>query len=375
MTELANRALLPAGLRDILPPFAAHEADVVNRVMAVFSGHGYQRVKPPLIEFEDSLLSGVGADMAKHTFRVMDPISQRMMAVRSDMTLQVARIATTRLTRAPRPLRLSYSGQVLRVKGTQLRADRQFAQAGVELIGPSSAAADAEVILLAAEALAVAGVKDVTVDLTLPTLVPLVVAGLGDEAGLRDALDHKDASAVTALGGKAAKILSTLIQAVGPADKALAKLAALSLPPAAAAARDRLAEVVALVRRAAPDLTLTVDPVENRGFEYHTGIAFTVFARHASGELGRGGRYLADGEPATGATLFMDTVLEAVPGPLEAERVFVPLELPPAVGARLRAEGRVTVAGLEETKDAMAEAKRLACSHVAAADGAVVAVE
>ena len=86
--------------------------------------------------------------MAPHTFRLMDPVSQRMMAVRADMTLQVARIATTRLDNAPRPLRLSYAGQVLRVRGSQLRPERQFGQAGIELIGVDNAAADAEVIAL-----------------------------------------------------------------------------------------------------------------------------------------------------------------------------------------------------------------------------------
>src|SRR5690606_35936945 len=106
-----------------------------------------ERVKPPLIEFEDGLLSGPGAAVAADTFRLMDPVSQRMMAIRADMTLQVARIAATRLRNQPRPLRLSYAGQVLRVAGTQLRPERQFGQAGVELIGAACPAADAEVAL------------------------------------------------------------------------------------------------------------------------------------------------------------------------------------------------------------------------------------
>ena len=83
---------------------------------------GYQRVKPPLLEFEDSLLAGSGAAVAEQTFRLMDPDSQRMMGLRADTTPQVARIATTRLAGAPRPLRLSYAGQCLRVRGSQLGA-------------------------------------------------------------------------------------------------------------------------------------------------------------------------------------------------------------------------------------------------------------
>ena len=73
---------------------------------------------------------GSGSAVAEQTFRLMDPDSQRMMGLRADTTPQVARIATTRLANYPRPLRLSYAGQCLRVHGTQLAPDRQVAQAG-----------------------------------------------------------------------------------------------------------------------------------------------------------------------------------------------------------------------------------------------------
>src|SRR5258708_607948 len=152
MTELARRALLPAGLRDVLPPEADQEAAAVHPLLAVFAASGYASVKPPLVEFEDSLLAGSGAAMGPRTFRVMDPISQRMLALRADMTLQMARIAATRLRRLPRPLRLSYAGEVLRVKGDELRPERQVGQVGAELIGAQSAAADVEAGLLAAPA-------------------------------------------------------------------------------------------------------------------------------------------------------------------------------------------------------------------------------
>src|SRR5215472_7060969 len=176
MSELARRALLPAGLRDVLPPEADQEADVVHRLKAVCAQHGYARVKPPLVEFEDSLLAGAGAAMGPSTFRLMDPVSQRMLGLRADMTLQIARIAATRLRRLPRPLRLSYAGQVLRVKGDDLRPERQIGQVGAELIGSEAPAADAEAILLAAAALEAIGVPNLTVDLSSPRLVPAVIA-------------------------------------------------------------------------------------------------------------------------------------------------------------------------------------------------------
>ncbi|HKX08701.1 MAG TPA: ATP phosphoribosyltransferase regulatory subunit, partial [Stellaceae bacterium] len=230
MNEILHPALLPQGLSDLLPPDAGVEARVVAAMMAVLESHGYERVKPPLMEFEENLLSGTGAAMAKETFRLMDPISQRMIGLRADMTTQVARIASTRLADAPRPLRLCYAGQVLRVKGSQLRPERQVGQVGAELIGTDSVAADLEVVALAAEALQALGIAGLSVDLTLPTLVPAITAALGlgsrEQDRLRGALDHKDAAAVAAVGGKAAAVLGKLLASAGVAASTLRALEA-----------------------------------------------------------------------------------------------------------------------------------------------------
>ena len=141
-----HRGLLPAGLGDLLPPDAAREARAIDIAIERFAAFGYERVKPPLVEFEESLLGGPGAALGPQTFRLMDPVSQRMMGVRPDMTVQVARIAVTRLKHEPRRLRLSYGGNVIRVRGSALKPERQFAQVGAELIGALSSRADAEVI-------------------------------------------------------------------------------------------------------------------------------------------------------------------------------------------------------------------------------------
>jgi ATP phosphoribosyltransferase regulatory subunit len=371
MNESLHKALLPEGLRDLLPPDAGIEAEMVSRMMAVLAGHGYERVKPPLAEFEENLLSGAGAAMAPDTFRLMDPASRRMIGLRADMTPQVARIAATRLKKSARPLRLCYAGQVLRVRGSQLRPERQVGQVGAELIGSDSVAADVEAVAVAAEALASLGIIGLTVDLTLPTLVPAVTAAfkLGPDAAsaVRRALDHKDAAALKAAAGKAAALLGDLLKAAGEGAKALKALAALDLPKDAAAERARLGEVVARLKSAVPGLGVTIDPVENRGFEYHTGISFTFFTPAVRGELGRGGRYRTDnggGEEATGFTLYTDTVLQAVPGAAPAKRIYVPDGADPAVARRLRDDGWVTVAALAPAKDKRAEAKRLGCGHL-----------
>jgi ATP phosphoribosyltransferase regulatory subunit len=364
-----NRALLPAGLRDLLPPDAETEASAVESLMEVFAAHGYQRVKPPLLEFEDSLLAGSGAAVAEQTFRLMDPVSQRMMGLRADTTPQVARIATTRLARAPRPLRLSYAGQCLRVRGSQLAPDRQIAQAGVELIGCDSPAADAEIVLVGAEALASVGLVRTSFDLTLPALVPVMLDAAGfagaERAALARALDRKDAASVTRHGGALAPVLTDLLLAAGPADRALAALLAADLPLAARDLASRLAAAVAAIRDRAPDLRITIDPVEFRGFRYETGVSVTIFAPGRHEELGRGGRYICgDTEPATGLTLFPDAVLRAAPPRAARQRLYLPHGTDQADAIQMRTLGYATIAALEPDGDPMAEARRLLCSHI-----------
>src|SRR5262249_55900538 len=217
MSEAPHPALLPTGMHDLLPAEGEIEAGVMAPLIATLTAHGYQRVKPPLVEFEETLFSGAGAAMATSTFRMMDPVSHRMIGVRADMTPQIARIAATRLGGAPRPLRLSYAGQVLRVKGSEIRPERQVGQVGAELSGAAGAAADVEAITVASAALGALGLSHLTVDITLPTLVPAIIEayemGEENEAELRAALDHKDVAAVTALAGNASELLERLLLA------------------------------------------------------------------------------------------------------------------------------------------------------------------
>lgn len=379
MRDTPSKALLPDGLRDALAPDAAHEAAMVERLMDAFGRHGYDRVDPPLVEFEDSLLDGAGQDVALATFRLMDPVSQRMMGVRADMTPQVARIAATRLGKMPRPLRLAYAGPVLRVRGDQLRPERQFYEVGVELIGSDQPGADIEVIALAAEALMTVGVADVSVDINLPSLTPSVCAALAmaddDIETARQALDRKDAAEIARLGGRPAEVLGGLLAAAGPMDTALDALAGVELPDDLGADIDRLEAVVRSIGAIVPDLAVTIDPVENRGFEYHTGLSFTLFAKGVRGSLGRGGRYVAGAseEPAIGFTLFLDSIARAVPAPESSRRVYLPFGTPLEVGRDLRAQGWSTLTALSAAADDASQARRQNCTHILS-DGEPVAV-
>jgi ATP phosphoribosyltransferase regulatory subunit len=313
--------LLPNGLIDLLPPHAENEAAIIERLMKKFGSFGYARVKPPLVEFEESLLNeGPGKALSRQTFRLMDPVSRRMMGVRADATAQIARIAGSRLAMESRPLRLSYAADVLRVNGTQLRPERQFCQVGCELIGADSLNADVETPLVALIALAAAGAPPLSIDLTVPTLVDHLYEETSTDAATRDLFDglieKRDRDSIIAQGGDAAKMIAAMMGG----KHALADIA---LTGRAAGDRDRLLSVAKELRAALniyglQDIQITIDPLERRGFEYQTGVSFTIFAIGGRGELGRGGRYdaISPGKPAetaTGFTLYMDTILRSVP--------------------------------------------------------------
>lgn len=363
-----RRALLPNGLADLLPPEAAHEAGLIATLLETFATRGYDRVKPPLVEFEDSLLTGPGAALATQTFRMMDPVSRHMLGLRADITPQIARIAATRLVKAPRPLRLSYAGQVLQLKGGDLRPERQFTQAGVELVGGPQPASDAEVAVLAMEALTACGVADPVIDLGLPPLIPLLLAeaGAAIESGspLRQALDRKDRRGVRETAGPLADRLIALLQASGPVEAALAAADRLDLPDSATALLAEARVVADALAAALPNATVTLDLVENRGFEYHTGVSFTILAAGVRGELGRGGRYRTgddDREMATGMTLYLDSLMRATAPPRPRRRILVPVETAPAIAGSLRAAGWTTIAALSPEPDPAAAARRMGC--------------
>jgi ATP phosphoribosyltransferase regulatory subunit len=215
--------LLPEGLRDRLPPQAEATAALVRGLTARFAAHGYERVQPPLVEYEESLGSRLGGAARRELLRFTDPVSQHTLALRSDITGQVGRIAVTRLAGAARPLRLSYAGPVLRVRGTQLSPERESVSGRRRADRLRCPVAAAEVIGLAVEALTGTGITGLSLDITLPTLVADLAAagwpiGRASLAEVQALLDGKDTGGLMALGAEA---FVPLIAAAGPAPAAL----------------------------------------------------------------------------------------------------------------------------------------------------------
>ena len=343
-------ALLPEGLHDRLPPQAEAASRLMHRVIVAIGRHGYDRVSPPLAEFEESLVGRLKSARAQDLLRMVDPVSQRMLALRPDITAQVGRIAMTRLGHVARPLRLAYGGPVVKLRATQLRPERELLQAGAELIGSDTIAAVAEVLEVALDALAAAGVREVSIDLTLPDLVDTLAAGplpLAEPERVRALLDAKDAGGLAAAGASA---YLPLLSAAGPLETALARLRAIDRTQAL---DSRLVAIEAIAAAVGDRARLTLDPTERHGFEYQSWIGFALFGAGLAGEIGRGGSYTlvhSDGreEPAVGMSLFLDPLVDAGLGQEPQRRLFLPSGHDRAAARRLRGEGWTTVAALAD---------------------------
>ena len=353
--------MLPEGLEDRLPTRAAAAARVTRAVLDCLDGHGYNRVQPPTLEFEKSLASRMAGISPRRMFRFVDPASLRTLALRSDITPQVGRVASTSLASAARPLRLCYAGQVITIKGDGLDPTRERLQLGAELIGDDSVAAAGELVAAAIEALSAAGATGLSVDFTLPDLVDTLAAkamplGADKIEEVRRELDAKDAGGLVAAGGAA---YLPLLTAIGPFETAIERLAAIDAGGALASRIAALREIAARVRGKA---RLTLDPSERHGFEYQTWFGFMIYADGIPGSLGRGGSYRISpsDEPAIGFSLYPDRLIDALAA-AEPKRdvLFLPLGHDASHAARLRAIGWRTLAALSDQCDPVP----LGCTH------------
>jgi len=352
--------LLPEGLEDSLPP----EAETITRAMRtaldVLGSHGYDRVRPPLVEFEKSLAGRMDGVKPRRMFRFVDPSSLRTLALRSDITPQVGRIAATSMANAPRPLRLAYAGEVALIKADQLDPARSRLQLGAELVGADTVAAASEVVELAVEALSAAGLTGISVDFTLPDLVDTLAEKAMPLAAdqidvVRRELDMKDAGGLKAAGGQA---YLSLLYATGPFDEAVEKLYAID---AGGALASRIAGLKQIAERIGPRARITLDPTERHGFEYQSWFGFTIYADGVRGAAGRGGTYFIRGseEPATGFSLYLDRLAGAAKPAAQADTLYLPSGHDRDAAARLRAIGWRTVAQIGEGEDPAA----LGCTH------------
>jgi ATP phosphoribosyltransferase regulatory subunit len=290
---------LPSGLRDLLPDHSAHLAELSARLHEVFSGFGYRRVFLPTLERLEVVERGLSAAALADVLKFVEPGSGEVVAIRPDITPQIARLYAARPDALPSPARLCYDGPVLRAREARAGRPREVYQAGVELLGAGGPAADAEALVVLGKALARAGLREAVVEVGHARFAQSVVEAAGLPAGARqeawEALGRKDEAALARLARRgrgaprARRALPELATLYGDGAVARARAVARAVPGAAGALREIAAAVRIARRRGLGEVA--VDLGETRGLGYYTGITFAGYAPGAGSAIAAGGRY------------------------------------------------------------------------------------
>ena len=357
--------LLPEYIEDVLPAEAARIEQLRRSLLDLFRVHGYHYVIPPLLEYLESLITGVGHDLDLATFKVVDQLTGRLMGVRADTTPQAARIDAHMLNNQG-VTRLCYAGSVLRTKPDGLAQTREPLQLGAELFGHAGVESDIEIQRLMVKALQAAGVKSLHIDFShvgiFRSLVQQSQISKSLEQDLYTALQSKDKASVNSLTLKLSEqlrdalvILTELNGGADILDQAEQRL------PAIAGITKALKELRQVSLKLA-DLGVDVcfDLSELRGYHYHSGLVFAAYAQGYSGPLALGGRYDEIGSvfgrarPATGFSLDLRGVVTAL-APFElGAAIFAPFGDEPDLLVKiseLRSAGEVVVQELPGHED------------------------
>ncbi len=370
---------LPPGVRDYLPVAAARRRGLAATAAAEIERWGYRGIITPLYEYADVLQRGMGS--AVQAMRFVEPASGEVVALRPDLTPQVARLVATRMHDEPGPVRLYYQGSVVRLDGGR----REIFQIGVELIDAPQPGGDLEVVALAEAALGALGIADVTVDLGHAAVMRAALheLGLDDEAmaALHLALMRKDKAAVAALAtltrvSDARKQLLCALPTLYGGPDVLARARTLVEDAEARAAIDELEQLCTRLGALGVPGRLSIDLGEVRGFDYYTGTRFALYAEGVGGALASGGRYdglvARYGRPARAAGFALDVdrtaellKLRGVPAPRVTGGVLVagePLAAAQAA-AELRKKGERAVLDLDEPAAGDDELRRRAAAR------------
>lgn len=346
---MSSAWLLPEHIADVLPAQARHIEDLRRGLIDVARGYGCELVMPPLLEHIESLLSGASRTLDLRTFKLVDQLSGRMLGLRSDSTLQVARIDAHLLNREG-VTRLCYCGPVLHALPEGLHSTREPLQFGAEIYGHGGLEADLEVQDLALDSLRSAGLVGVMLDLGDTRIVRSVLAGvLVDPEQLREvyaALAAKDAAALREIARnfpeESRRALQTLVSLYGGAE--VIALARQELPqrPLLQAALDDLAWLAQRLEQAHPEVRVGYDLADIGGNGYYSGVRFAAFVAGSPDAIARGGRYDEVGSAfgRNRAAVGFSLDLKALAAVAPAKPLHAAIRAPWAEDAALRAKVR-----------------------------------
>ena len=351
-----NAWVLPDQISDVLPRQARTLEALRRGLLDLFKRYGYELVLPPLVEYTDALLDDEDDDLNLRTVKWADQLTGRTLAIRADMTPQVARIDAHLLNRRG-VTRLCYFGSVFHARAAGLLTSREPLPIGAEIYGHQGLEADAEIQTLLIEALQFCQLPGVRVDVSHAQIVRAILADvpsvlLKNSADVYAALQAKDTAALRectqAYPDSVRAALLALLDLYGGVEVLARARAALPASEQIARALDELTTLAQLDRAG----VVQFDLADLTGYSYHTGVTFAAYCDGVPNAIARGGRYDRIGErfgrarPATGFSLDLREITEILPTLPANKAIAAPwlfdASLQAAI-AQLRAQGEVVI--------------------------------
>jgi ATP phosphoribosyltransferase regulatory subunit len=350
--------LLPENIADVLPSEARKTEELRRRLLDHFRRYGYELVMPPMLEYVDSLMPFTDQDMDLRMFKLVDQLSGRTMGLRADMTTQVARIDAHLLNRSS-VTRLCYAGSVLHARPSGFHATREPLQIGAEIYGHAGLEADGEIQALALTSLRLAGLSEVTLDLSHAGILKGILDGdaiaTKQQGAIVTLLRAKDVPALEALSASFSERVKNALRALPELHGDLSVLdRARKILPASAIVTRALDEL-ALLAQSAGEVRVNIDLADLSGYQYESGAMFALYVAGLPNAVARGGRYDHLGEafgrarPATGFSMDLREIARLLPSASPASAIRAPWGREPeltALIARLRAEGEIVIQSL-----------------------------
>ena len=346
---------IPPGTQILLGRAAQRRRALERTIASVFEGWSYEEIVAPMFDYYDVFIKGMGIGLEEQIYRFIDR-EGNVLALRPEFTSLVAKTVVTRLASAPKPIRLYYSGDVLRFEKPKGGRQREFAQIGIEHFGTAGKAADAEILLITVEVLNRLGISQFQINLGSVDFFGGIIDRfeLPDSAiaEIKTILNLKDQSALEVVLGKLPleerrkNILRAIPHLTGGRE-VLQEARELVRNPRSLEALDHLNEIYSIFEKAGVAERLTIDLGEVRGFDYYTGILFRAYVPDLGFEVANGGRYdglaatFGQDLPAVGFSFSLDR-LEQIATP----KLFVPADEPTVIetdlaqAVRLRGAGR-----------------------------------
>lgn len=304
--------LLPEGFRDKLPDLAEMEQSINSFYLELMRINGYRIVKPPLVEFENSLFFLKNDNENIDSFRIMDPLTQKIMGIRTDMTMQVARIACGSLAEKARPMRLCYTGEVLKVKNNNINLSRQFTQIGAEIIGVEENYSLNEIINLIIEILKKLQINKFIISFSIPDLIYIISKyfklNKSDFETLTNCYRNKNLNDLINISQDLFQISEYLLGSIGKIEDKIDYIRNAHFPLEIKNQINVFINEIENIKKEFNNHEIIIDPLEIDESNYHKGFCFKVYSQELK-ELFTGGGYKVYKENCVGFSSFLENLL------------------------------------------------------------------